>query len=84
MSGNFYWNPVMDPDKSRELRKTGWSRHVRDGGRACPVLLTGIWLGSQICSDFLERLVQEFFLMICISPTHSIHPLDSTEVIGHK
>jgi hypothetical protein len=30
-------------------------------------------------------LVQgSFFLMICTSPTHSMHPFDSTDLIGHK
>jgi hypothetical protein len=56
-----YWNSVMDPDKFREMRKTGWLGHARVGGRTCRVLLTGIRLGSQICLVFMERLVQGSF-----------------------
>jgi hypothetical protein len=51
----------MDPDKSGELRKTGWPRHVWAGGRTCSVLLIGIQRGSQICPDFLETLVKGSF-----------------------
>jgi hypothetical protein len=61
MSDILYWNSVMDPDKSRDLRKTGWPGHVRAGGQTCLVLLTGNRLGSQICLNFLESLVQESF-----------------------
>jgi hypothetical protein len=64
----------MYPDKFGELRKIGWLRHVRAGGPTCPVFLTGIRLGSRICSDFLESLVQGSFSMIYTSPTHSMHP----------
>jgi hypothetical protein len=42
MFGNLYWIPAMDPDKSGELRKTGWPGHVWAEGQTCPVLLTGI------------------------------------------
>jgi hypothetical protein len=35
-------------------------------------------------SDFSRKLVWKIFLMICTSPTHSVHPLDSTELLGHK
>jgi hypothetical protein len=31
MSGNAYWNPAMDPDKSGGLEKLEWPRHVWDG-----------------------------------------------------
>jgi hypothetical protein len=55
MSDNLYWNSAMDPDKYEELRKI---RHVQVGCRTCPILLTGIRLGSRICPNFLERLVQ--------------------------
>jgi hypothetical protein len=69
-----YLNPTLDPDKSREMRKTGWPRHIWAGGRICPILVTGIWLGNRLCPDFLEGLVQMSFSMICILPTHSMHP----------
>jgi hypothetical protein len=74
MSRKCYWNPALDPDKSGEMRKTGWPRHIRAGGRTCPVLVTRIWLGNRICLEFLESLVQWSFSMICTSPTHSMHP----------
>jgi hypothetical protein len=60
-----------NPDR---LKKFRWPRHVQAGGRTCPVLVTGIRLGSRICSDFLESLVQENFSTIWTSPTHSMHP----------
>jgi hypothetical protein len=60
-----------NPDR---LRKFRWPRHVQAGGRTCPILVTEIRLGSRICSDFLESLVQEKFSMIWTSPTHSMHP----------
>jgi hypothetical protein len=74
MSSKRYWNPAMDLDKFGELRKTGWPRHIRAGGQTCPILLTGIWLGNQICPDFLENLVQSSFSSIHTSPTHPMHP----------
>jgi hypothetical protein len=73
MPGNLYWNPAMDSNKSEELRKTGWPGHVWARGWTFLILLTGIRLGSWICSDFLEKLVQESFSMICTSPTHLMH-----------
>jgi hypothetical protein len=74
MSSNLYWNPIMDSDMYERLRKTRWPEHVWARGQTCLVLLTGIRLGSRICLEFLERLVQGSFLMICTSPTHSMHP----------
>jgi hypothetical protein len=29
MSGNTYWNPTTDPDKSYGLRNSEWPGHVR-------------------------------------------------------
>jgi hypothetical protein len=74
MSRKCYWNPTLDLDKSEEMRKTGWPGDIQARGRTCSVLVTGIQLGNQICPEFLESLVQRSFLMICTSPTHSMHP----------
>jgi hypothetical protein len=33
---------------------------------------------------FLVSWIGNVFSMICTSLTHSMHPLDSTELLGHK
>jgi hypothetical protein len=62
MSGKCYLNLTLDPDKSGEMRKTEWPRHIWAGGRICPILVTGIRLGNRICSDFFGGFgSKEFF-----------------------
>jgi hypothetical protein len=74
MSSKTYWNSAIDPYKSGRLRNLEGSGDVRAGGRTCPVLLSRIRLGNQVCLDFLESCIQRSFLMICTSPTHTMYP----------
>jgi hypothetical protein len=80
MSRKHYWNPVMDSDKSGELRGSGWPEYVRVGGRTCSVLITGIWLGNRICPDFMVSWSVRSFSMIYTSPTNSMHPQGSSRL----
>jgi hypothetical protein len=34
--------------------------------------------------DFSKKLDWKVFSMICTSPTHPMHPLDSMELLGYK
>jgi hypothetical protein len=53
MSGNTYWNPKIDPDKSGGLRNYERPEHVRAEGRRCPAKVSGTRLGDRICLFFL-------------------------------
>jgi hypothetical protein len=50
MFGNTYWNPTMDPNKSRGLRNSEWPRYVRVGGWICPTKLSRTRSGDRICT----------------------------------
>jgi hypothetical protein len=74
MSSIAYWNPATDPDKSGKLEGLEWPGHVRAGGQICPTKHTRTRSGDQICLDFLASWIGRCFLMICTSPTYSMHP----------
>jgi hypothetical protein len=76
MSDNLYWNLAQNPDK---LGLAEERRGLDMSGKR-------LWnpAGNRICLDFLERLVGSYFLTISTSPTHSMHPLDSMEFLGHN
>jgi hypothetical protein len=56
MSGNTYWNPKIDPDKSGGLRNYERPEHVRAEGRRCPVKASRTRLGDRICLFFSSKL----------------------------
>jgi hypothetical protein len=74
MSDIAYWNTAMDLDKPGILQEVEWPRHVWAGGRTCPAKLTETRSGDRICPNFLASWIKNVILMICTSPTHSMHP----------
>jgi hypothetical protein len=74
MSGIAYWNPTMEPDKSGGLQEfrvartcLGWGQDMSRNAYWNPVRRLNM-------SGFSSNLDWKVFSMICISPTHLMHP----------